>query len=246
MVKRKIGIIGAMPEEIYEVVHLLSDRKEINTGSRTYYCGYLNNIEVVVVISGWGKVSAAVTVTTLIETFSINEILFTGVAGAIHPDLRIGDIVIGKRFIQHDMDVRPIIPQFQIPSLKTIFMEIDELQLKKAVFAVNLLLQNIEMDAIKEFCIGKPKLYIGDIASGDQFFSSKKQKEKLVKEIPSVLCVEMEGAAVAQVCCEYGIPFTVIRTISDQADETSVVDFSAFIKQVACRFTVKIVKELIK
>ncbi len=246
MTKKIVGIIGAMPEEIKGVIQLLSDKEEIYVGGRTFYHGYINYIEVVVVISGWGKVSAAVAITTLIQTFNISEVIFTGVGGAINKDLHIGDIVIGKRLVQHDMDVRPLIPQFQIPSLGKIYVETNGLQLEKAIACVQIVLDNLNLEEIQEFCVKKPVLYVGDIASGDQFFSSNKQKEKLLKELPTVLCVEMEGAAVAQVCCEYSIPFTVIRTISDQADESSSVDFNAFIKQIASRYSVEIITNLIK
>src|SRR6478736_9802342 len=106
MKKRIIGIMGAMPEEIDGVVALLSNRKELTAGRRTYYSGQINSVDTVVVFSRGGKVAAATTVSTLIHEFKITELLFTGVAGAIHSDLKIGDIVLGKRLIQHDMDAR--------------------------------------------------------------------------------------------------------------------------------------------
>jgi adenosylhomocysteine nucleosidase len=250
MQNRIIGIMGAMPEEIDGVKALLSNCRELTMGRRTYFRGTLQGIDTVVVFSRWGKVAAATTVSTLIHRFNITELLFTGVAGAIHPDLRIGDIVVAKRLIYHDLDVRPIIKQFEIPLLNRTYLETDDFRLKTAITAINTLLKNnhlhaaIDEDELGKFNIVNPKLYSGDVASGDQFFYKSSQKHALHSSLPGVLCVEMEGAAVAQVCYEHDIPFTVIRTISDDADENSPVSFSRFIEQVASKYSVEIVKNL--
>ncbi len=243
-----IGIIGAMPEEINDIVRLLSDKKEIITGMRTYYSGKINDISTVVVFSRWGKVAAAATVSTLISEFHITELIFTGVAGAISPELRIGDIVIGKRFIHHDMDARPIVPQYEIPQLNITYIECQKPQIERVFNAVNDLLtyehlhKVISSDELKQFGITQPKVTIGDIASGDKFFSDDSAKQKLHESLPDVLCVEMEGAAVAQVCYEFNIPFTIIRTISDSAGNKSHIDFKAFIQNISSRYSVEIIK----
>ena len=123
MMKRRIGILGAMPEEINGIVSLLKNKEKVVKGMRAYYKGSINEIEVVVVFSRWGKVASATTVTHLIIEFGVTEIIFTGVAGAINKDLNIGDIVIGSSLVQHDMDARPIMDLFEIPLLrKTKFM----------------------------------------------------------------------------------------------------------------------------
>ncbi len=244
MTNKIMGIIGAMPEEVMGVVKLLSDKQEIKIGGRIYYQGNINKVKTVVVISGWGKVSAAMTISTLIHQFEISEVIFTGVAGAIQSQLNIGDIVIGASLAYHDMDVRPLIPQFQIPSLEKVFVKTQPLQIQIAKKAIENVLNNLDEYDLAKYNIIKPTLYIGDIASGDQFFSSNEQKKRLLKNLPSVLCVEMEGAAVAHVCEEYCIPFTIIRTISDKADETSSVDFLSFIKQIASRYSIDIIKNI--
>ncbi len=129
---KRIGILGAMPEEINGIVSLLKDKTEVVKGMRTYYLGSINNIEVVVVFSRWGKVASATTVTHLIVEFGITELFFTGVAGAINPDLNIGDIVIASSLIQHDLDARPIMKRFEIPLLgKTILCPPKEMLDKK-------------------------------------------------------------------------------------------------------------------
>jgi adenosylhomocysteine nucleosidase len=250
MKNRVIGIMGAMPEEIEGVVALLSNCVSISMGKRTYFSGQINGIETVVVFSRWGKVAAATTATTLIHEFKITELLFTGVAGAISPELKIGDIVLGKRLIQHDMDARPLMQQYEIPLLSKTYLETDATHLSitsnaiKAVFESKSLHSVIGKLDLKEFDISHPKLFIGDIASGDQFFSKKEQKQHLIAQLPNVLCVEMEGAAVAQVCYEYAIPFCIIRTISDAADESAHIDFPSFIKKIASKYAAEILKNV--
>jgi adenosylhomocysteine nucleosidase len=250
MKKRRIGIMGAMPEEIEGVVALLTNPIASSMGKRTYFTGQINGVDAVVVFSRWGKVAAATTVTTLIHEFKITDLLFTGVAGAIHPDLKIGDIVLGQKLIQHDMDARPLMQQFEIPLLSKTYIESDKMHLKIATKAINDVFENnslhtvIGTESLKEFNILKPKLLVGDIASGDQFFSSNEQKYALSSKLPEVLCVEMEGAAVAQVCYEYGIPFSIIRTISDVADDNSPIDFPAFIKKISSKYAAEIIKNI--
>ena len=249
---KRIGILGAMPEEINGIVSLLKDKTEVVKGMRTYYLGTINNIEVVVVFSRWGKVASATTVTHLIVEFGITELFFTGVAGAINPDLNIGDIVIASSLIQHDLDARPIMKRFEIPLLgKTILCPPKEM-LDKAVVSIDKLVRDeslIHLVSPKQremFSLSNLKMVVGQIASGDHFFASSEDKENILAILPDVLCVEMEGAAVAQVCFEYNIPYVVIRTISDEANDNSVVDFKEFVSQVASRFGVEIIKKMLK
>ncbi len=242
--------MGAMPEEVLGVAALLEGTTEYAVGKRTYYKGKLNGIAAVVVVSGWGKVAAAATISTLILKFDVDELIFTGVAGAISPHLKIGDIVLAQRLVQHDMDARPFIPQFEIPLIGKTYFETAEHQLKYATDAIKTLLDNKHLDAVIEekdlrrFGISTPHLHVGDVASGDKFFSNHADKAELIQKLPGILCVEMEGAAVAQVCDENNVPFTIIRTISDASDDNSVVDFSAFIKHIASKYSVAIVTNI--
>jgi adenosylhomocysteine nucleosidase len=252
MKKRIIGIMGAMPEEIEGVAALLNNCKKSAMGQRIYYSGQINDIDTVVVFSRWGKVAAATTATTLIHEFKITELLFTGVAGAISPDLKIGDIVLGKRLIQHDMDARPLMNQYEIPLLSKTYFESDAAHLAIASKAIHTVFESKSLHSVigdeelVEFKISKPKLFMGDIASGDQFFSSNEQKQALVIQLPNVLCVEMEGASVAQVCYEYEIPFSIIRTISDTADDKSPIDFPSFINKISSKYSTEIIKNIYK
>ncbi|MEG1556282.1 MAG: 5'-methylthioadenosine/adenosylhomocysteine nucleosidase [Bacteroidales bacterium] len=250
MQEKIIGIMGAMPEETAGVVTLLKNRKETSTGMRTYYEGEINGIKSVVVFSRWGKVAAATTATVLINQFKVTEIIFCGVAGALAPDLKVGDIVVGKQFIQHDMDSRPILKQYELPFIKKTFIECRIEQLERATKAVEQLLdpENLHNSFLPEelaaFQITNPKMRVGDIASGDQFFANTEQKEALLHHLPTISCVEMEGAAVAQVCYEYDIPLTVIRTISDSADEQSPLDFPSFLKKIASQYSMRIIENI--
>jgi adenosylhomocysteine nucleosidase len=234
-----LGIMGAMPEEIDGILAIMKVDQQQHLGGRTYHLGSINGQSVVVVFSKWGKVAAAITATTLIERFGVTAILFTGVAGAIDPTLRIGDLVIGNRFYQHDLDARPIIRRFEIPLTGKIAIDADP----QLVNPLHDAMQTIWANARFQEQILKPlalsfhnphaRMIIGAIASGDQFFSTNETKNSLREALPDVMCVEMEGASVAQVCDEYHVPFWVIRTISDQAGDDSPVDFLSYTKRIA-------------
>lgn len=250
--RRTIGIMGAMHEEINDVLSLLTDYTTETFGMRTYYSGKIGDKNVVIVFSRWGKVAAATTVSTLILKYGITELIFTGVAGGISPDLNIGDVVLSKRLIQHDMDARPLMRQYDLPLLNKAFIESDSGLLQNASQAIKKLLEDRSLHQVfpsgtlEKFNISNPKLWIGDIASGDIFFSSNVQKDSLSSRLPSVLCVEMEGASVAQVCFEYQVPFVVIRTISDAADDTSHIDFPLFLEEVSSKYSTQIIKNILE
>ncbi|MCD6013897.1 MAG: 5-methylthioadenosine/adenosylhomocysteine nucleosidase [Flavipsychrobacter sp.] len=247
-----IGIMGAMPEEITGVVNLLTDKQEYTIGMRTFYTGKLNNINTVVVFSRWGKVAAAATVSTLILEFKITHLIFTGVAGAISTQLNIGDIVVANRCIQHDMDARPIMERYEIPLLGKTWFDCDAQLHTIALNAVSDMLANnrlheiITTDELQRFGIETPKVLSGDVASGDKFFANDAGKHHLAEKLPSILCVEMEGAAVAQVCYEYNVPFIIIRTISDAADDHSAIDFPSFINSISGRYSVQVIRNIFK
>ena len=247
---RTIGILGAMAQEIDEVKALLKDKTVVNIANREFVVGKINGVACVVAFSKWGKVAATITATLLIQEFGVTDLLFVGTAGALADGLKVGDIVISKRLVQHDLDARPIISRFELPLLNRIYVNSDPALTELAGRAVsNLLEQGVEKmvgeEAVKDFNL-KPTLYFGDIASGDQFVNSDEQRNEILSYLPEVLCVEMEGAAVAQVCLEFGTPFTVIRTISDTADHNAHVDFNKFIVEVANAYSRAIIKEIIQ
>lgn len=232
-----IGVISAMPEEIQSLLDALKNVTTTTKGKRNYYVGTFKNTQMVIAFSRWGKVAAAVTTTQLINDFKVDEIIFTGVSGALSEELQIGDLVLGTHLYQHDMDARPIFNRFEIPLLgKTYFETFQNLKLEVAIenFQKNIH-QQIEAKYLAEFDIKNSQLLKGIIISGDQFIASKEKVAHLKEIIPNALCVEMEGASVAQVCYEYDIPFSIIRIISDNANATAPIDFPKFTNAIACK-----------
>lgn len=239
-----IGIISAMQEEIQALLNELQLVSTTVKGMRTYYSGILFKKQVVLVFSRWGKVASAATTAQLINDFNIEELIFTGVAGALNSTLNIGDVVIGKNLYQHDMDASPLFEPFEIPMLKKKFLATKDAT--KLIEASNTFLTNynqyINTSLAQNFNINCPKVIYGDIASGDQFISSKQKIKVLNTELPSAVCVEMEGAAVAQVCYEYQIPISVIRIISDKANDNATIDFQKFANLIASNYALGILK----
>lgn len=236
-----------MPEEMEKIISAIENKEIVERGSRIYYRGELFGQEVVAVFSRWGKVAAATTVANLILEFSVDRIIFTGVAGAISPELNVGDIVIGQRLFQHDMDARPLMHRFEIPLTGKTSYETPQQNVDTMTKAVhNFLINNTKFrHLLSEQHISNVKMLVGDIASGDLFISSTGMKQALIKNLPSVVCAEMEGAAVAQVCDDYGIPLIVVRVISDSADEEAHISAIGFVNQHAGDYSLSILKEYI-
>ena len=246
-----IGIMAAMQEEIDMLLkELPADTEVIDDGRRTYHSGHLWGTPVVVVFSRWGKVAAATTATHLISDFCVTEILFTGVAGAAQSGLRVGDIIVGARLWQHDMDARPLFPRHEIPLLGCTSFVSNEKRRNQLLQAAAIFLGDDLPNATSEatraaFHIQSPKALEGDIASGDKFFSHRAELVDLLLRLPTITAIDMESAAVAQVCYEYSVPFTVVRTISDAADESAAHDFPRFLRQVASAYSHGILKRLL-
>jgi adenosylhomocysteine nucleosidase len=242
--------MGAMNEEIDSLTAELRGASVSQTGSREYHTGQLWGRDVVLAFSRWGKVAAATTATSLIVKHEVSAILFTGVAGGIDPSLRVGDVIVGSRFYHHDMDARPIFERHEIPLLGTRALLADE-QLQAGLLAASerflgRVEEHIAPETLRSFGIDRPRVAPGEIASGDRFFASKADAAELRERLPLVRCVEMEGAAVAQVCHEHGVPFAVLRTISDAADDSAPVDFLRFLRAVASAYSHGILREYLE
>ncbi len=246
-----IGIMSAMREEIASlVVDLGTEEEAVHTGMRTYHRGRLWGIPVVLVFSRWGKVAAASTLTHLLAQFGVDEVIFTGVAGAVDPNLNIGDVVVAAKLYQHDMDASPFFMRHEIPLLDMTTFETDPRHRQAALdaaqhFLTHDLRSRVSPALLNEFHIDQPKVVEEDIASGDKFFAKEEDLADLRRRLPSVACVEMEGAAVAQVCHEHGIPFLVLRTISDSGNEAAPIDFPKFVEQVASTYSHGILRNLL-
>lgn len=243
----RLGIMSAMPQEqtglIAHLVHPVVETR----AQREYVSGQLWGQECVCVLSRIGKVAAATTATTLIEHFGVSHILFTGVAGAIDTHVHVGDIVVAEQLVQHDMDASPLFPRFEVPLTGHSFLQANTAMTGKLKRVIEDFFREdwslaIDADERASFGISNPALHGGLIASGDQFIRCSQQRSRLQQDLPGLLAVEMEGAAVAQVCREYGIPFALMRTISDGANEDSPVDFMQFIESVAADYAFHIVR----
>ena len=239
-----------MAQEIDEVKALLTDKTTVKIANREFVVGKIDNVRCVVAFSKWGKVAATITATLLIQEFGVTDLFFIGTAGALADGLKVGDIVVSKRLVQHDLDARPMIHRFELPLLNRIYVDSDPELTELAGRAVSNLINNgvenmVGEEAVRDFNLN-PKLYFGDIASGDQFINSDEKRNEILNLLPNIQCVEMEGAAVAQVCLEFGTPFTVIRTISDTADHNARIDFGKFIVEVANAYSRAIVLEVMR
>ena len=239
-----------MREELDSVLPELQGTEAYDTGQRTYYTGRLWGHEAVVVFSRWGKVAAAATTTHLIARHRPSRIVFTGVAGAVAEGLRIGDVVVGTRLVQHDLDARPLFARHEVPLLGCSELDADATLARDLLAAARAFLTHDLAAALSaaeraRFALTSPRALVGDIASGDQFFSNDAAIAELRARLPAVACVEMEGAAVAQVCFEHGVPFGIVRTISDTGGDGAHVTFSEFLRAIAAPYAHGILKRLL-
>jgi adenosylhomocysteine nucleosidase len=246
-----LAIVSATHEEIAAIAESLSDVTTHEYGRRRYHVGRLCGTEVVAVFSRWGKVAAAATATHVLTAYRATQVIFTGVAGAIDPALGIGDIVAGTELIQHDMDATPMFPRYEIPLLGKAAIPTDAALCARLTVAAQAFLSDdlkatVPASELALFDISSPKVLSGLIASGDKFFASADEIDAVRQRLPGALCVEMEGAAVAQVCDEYGVSFGIVRTISDTADHNSVHDFPRFSREIARQYSAGILSRFLK
>lgn len=229
----KIAIMGAMVEEIEPLLAVFGEYKVTEYAANKYYETSYKGMEVVVAYSKIGKVHAALTAGTMIEKFGCEKLLFSGVAGAINPELKIGDLIIASKLCQHDLDITAFgHPYGYVPEGKQ-FVESDS--------ALNQLAKAAAAD------LGL-KLLEGIIATGDQFVANEERKNWIAETFKAD-ALEMEGASVALVCDNLNVPFMILRAISDSADMDAGFSFEEFLKSSAkqsAEFLIKILDKLTK
>jgi adenosylhomocysteine nucleosidase len=244
-----IAIVSALLDEQRGLLNQLQNPQKRLRAGRTFWCGQWGEQQVVLVLSRVGKVAAASTTATLIEAFGVTRILFTGVAGGLGDGVRVGDVVVAREFLQHDMDSSPLFARYEIPLYGRTCLSCDAAMTAILLEAASAGLARAGSHFHHDLLIAEPRVHAGLVASGDRFVSSAEDAAGLRADLHSaghdVLAVEMEGAAVAQVCFDYGVPFAAMRTISDRADDQAHVDFSAFVQQVASPYALAIVREFI-
>jgi len=246
----KIAIVSALLDEQRGLLGQLRNASKQVRAGRTFWCGHWGDLEVVLVLSRVGKVAAASTTVTLIEAFGVKRILFTGVAGGLGEGVRVGDVVVAQEFMQHDLDSSPLFARYEIPLYGLARLPCDDPLTAILLIAASSGLESAGSHFHHDILIADPRVHTGLVASGDQFVSRAEDATRLRAELHAaghtVLAVEMEGAAVAQVCFDYGVPFAAMRTISDRADDQAHVDFSAFVRQVASPYALAIVQQFMK
>lgn len=227
-----LGIIGAMAEEVQQLKAEMEQPEIRNVAGMEFYKGKINGRDTVVVQSGIGKVNAAICAQILADCYHVDGIVNTGVAGSLRPEINIGDLVLSTDTVQYDMDCTILdYPIGQIPQMDVFAFAADERlrnQARKCCAEVN------------------PDIgvYEGRILTGDQFVSDQTKKEWLT-EMFYGYCTEMEGGAVAQTAYRNGIPFLIVRAISDKADDSAHMDYEEFERQ-AIVHSVNLTRELIR
>ncbi|MFM9879805.1 MAG: 5'-methylthioadenosine/adenosylhomocysteine nucleosidase [Burkholderiaceae bacterium] len=246
----KVAIVSAMQGELSALLELMPKGRKTVHGGREFWQGRLHGHEVVMVLSRLGKVAAATTATILAERLGVQHVVFTGLAGGLGSGIRVGDVVVADAFIQHDMDVSPLYPQFEVPLYEKACFRTDAEMTQKLVSASQHVLADpkavLGADAVVAFDLGNNRVHLGLVATGDRFITSAQESHAIQTALGAhgldALAVEMEGAAFAQVCFDYGIPFAAVRTISDHADHAAHVDFKRFLRRVASRYSAAIIE----
>lgn len=213
---KKLGIIGAMTVEIEALKSQMLDMVMTCKADMTFFEGTLEGLSVVLVVCGVGKVNAAMCVQILCDCFGVTHIVNTGVAGSLCAELDIGDFVISTSSMYHDFDCHSLNPDYpvgQVPGLAVHAFPADEV------------LVDLAYEAAQYIHPGHARK--GMVASGDQFVCDKQQKSKIVADT-GALCTEMEGAAISHAAWRNGVPFVVIRAISDKADDSAQMDYPTF------------------
>jgi len=245
------GILVPMQQEIELILHHMHVESIVETGSRKFYVGAIQGKKCVVSLSRIGKVASSVTAAVMIERFAVDRMIVTGVAGGLTDEVKIGDIVIATHSIQHDMDCRPIFPQFEIPLLDIATFTCDANMVENAyesclTFIEEELHDFVSNEELEALYINQPSVHKGLLVSGDQFIGTMPQYEKIRAELPEAIFVEMEGAAVAQVCYEYNVPLVVVRSISDKANAIAHIDFNRYIENVSKYYTWGLIEGMMK
>ena len=249
----RTAIVSAMDEELRGLRQHLAGAVCVQRAGRVFWTGTLAGAPVVLALSRIGKVAAATTVATLLCSFDdVSRVVFTGAAGGLGDGVRVGDIVVADALVQHDMDASPLFPRFEVPLYGRSRFPVDSAMAAAVRQAADAMLDavcaggacldgGLARAHLDEYGLMRPQVHTGLIISGDRFVSSAAECSALRTALPDALAVEMEGAAVAQVCADFGVPLAVVRTVSDRADDAAHVDFVRFIGDVASRYTVALV-----
>ncbi|WP_300553056.1 5'-methylthioadenosine/adenosylhomocysteine nucleosidase [Limnohabitans sp. Rim8] len=242
--------MSAMHEELSAVLAEMADQQRVTVAGRDFWVGHWQGHSVVAVLSRIGKVAASTTASILLDRFQAGSVVFTGVAGGLAPEVRVGDVVVAQGFIQHDMDASPLCPKYEVPFYgRACFDAAPSLSAQLARASAQVLAsasEHLGHEAMGQFKVSSPRVHQGLLISGDRFVSTSAESRILSKAFPSAMAVEMEGAAVAQVCWDYKAAFAAVRTVSDRADDAAHMDFQSFVSGVASRYSLAILSHWLK
>ena len=231
----RLAIVGAMHEEIAALRPCLEGVRTERRAGRDFHFGRLDGHAVILVRSGIGKVAAATTAAVLLDAFDARALLFTGVAGGLATNVHVGDIVVATTLLQHDMNAEPLFPRWEVPLTGRARFDAD------ATWTARLVQASRTLVAAGAHAVAAT-VHQGLVVSGDRFVATHAESDSLRALLADALAVEMEGAAVAQVCHDFARPFGVVRTISDRADDAAHGDFQRFVRDVAAPYSRDIVR----
>jgi adenosylhomocysteine nucleosidase len=237
-----LGIVAALPQELAGLIATMRADPALRThtaGQRVYYAGKLWGTPCVLTLARVGKVAAAATTAALIHQFGVAGVVFTGVAGAAAAHVRVGDVVLADSLMQHDLDASPLFARYEVPLLGIDRLPTDAALSGRLARAADAFLRCAGLHP------GVSTLHRGLILSGDQFIADPASIAALRQALPAALAVEMEGAAAAQVCYEYGVPCAVLRSISDAADAAAPDSFARFLEEGASRYSYGILQRFL-
>ena len=246
---KRIGLVSAMHEELAAVLARMPDEQKTVVAGREFWVGHWHGHDVVAVLSRIGKVAAATTTTTLVERFGVDRILFTGVAGGLAPQVQVGDVVVAQSFLQHDLDASPLFPRYEVPlsglSRFAADAALTQALRQAAPLAMQDVVRSLPSDEWLDLDLKNARVHEGLIVSGDRFVATSGESQDLRERLPDALAVEMECAAMAQVCHDYGVALAAVRAISDRADDAAHVDFPRFIKSIASQYSAAVLDRVL-
>ena len=235
----RLAIVGAMHEEIAALRPCLDDLRTERRAGRDFHLGRLDGHDVILVRGGIGKVAAATTAAVLLDAYDAAALLLTGVAGGLGDGVVVGDIVVATTLLQHDMNAEPLFPRWEVPLTGRARFDAD------AAWSARLVAASRALAATAAHAQAAT-IHAGLVVSGDRFVATHAESDQLRALLPDALAVEMEGAAVAQVCHDFGRPFGVVRTVSDRADDDAHGDFQRFVCSVAAPYSRDIVRAALR
>lgn len=228
---KKLGIIGAMEEEVETLLGVMEEKTARERAGSTFYEGQLEGLPVVVVQCGVGKVNAALCAQILCDCYGVTHLVNTGIAGSLCGELDIGDLLVSRDAMYHDFDCVHFGYEYgKVPGMDTVAFPADETMVELAYAAAE--------------AVNPGHTKIGRVASGDQFVAEKAVKEKIIA-LTGGLCTEMEGTAIAQTAYRNHLPFVILRAISDKADNSAEMDYPTF-ERIAAHRCAQVTQNLAK